>query len=309
MSEPCLYTLTDGHADTAALSPLRGLGPLPARLSQLIAFSIGTKPFLLGAGTDGKATLFPLLAGAPYVGPAITLALNVGPFDQVRSFVLANQVYLITYAAKGGDLNFLSIDADGTLSKPYRYSRQRPPALTTGWTTFETLTYLNAPYFLAYNDATGDVDLFAIRSTSVSEAGMPPLVCSNVWAWTWAKGWGHFAFFKAGGENFFFKINTPFPNINIDHLNTDPDFRSNEVGTHLTLPDWQKIGLVRAVSPDGGMPFLLAYQPDGGLASLYRIRADCKGFTNLEQKPQQAVPNASQVATYHLDGKIFALFL
>jgi hypothetical protein len=130
---------------------------LPAGLTHLISLSIDGQEYLLGADADGDATLFNLLPTAPFISAGVPVALNVGPFDLVRACILANQTYLITYSAQAGDLNFFAIAADGTVSKPYHYYRKRQPGLTTGWTTFETFTYRNTPYFVSYNDATGDV--------------------------------------------------------------------------------------------------------------------------------------------------------
>jgi hypothetical protein len=108
-----------------------------------------------------------------------------------------------------------------------------------------------------------------------------------------------------GGENFFFKINRPYPNINIDHLDTDPAQRSNEVGTHLKMPDWQDISIVRAVTLDHAPPFLLPYQPSGKVA-FHRIYADCRGWS--DETPITTAANISQITPYHLGSQSFALF-
>ncbi len=300
-----LYTLDVDASGEVSLTPVADSGSIPSGLAHLISFSIDEQMYLFGVDSSGNAILFRLLSSAPFISPGIPVSLNVGPFDMVRAFLLADRTYLITYAAASGDLNFFSLDADGKVSEPYRYYRKRQPGLTSGWSTLETLNYLNLPYFLAYSDATGDVELFGISATAVSAAGMPPLLCSNVWSWTWAKGWGNFAFFQLGGENFFFKINRPYPNINIDHLSIDPASRSNEVGTHLELTDWQKINIVHALSLDQGTPFLLAYQAGGKLA-FHRIFSDCQGW--CDQAPIPVAENVSQIVTYRLDGKSFALF-
>jgi hypothetical protein len=305
MTAQLLYTLDIDASGAVSLAEAANAGQVPPGLTHLISLSIDGQEYLLGADPNGNATLFPLLSAEPFIFHGIPISLNVGRFDMVRAFTLANQAYLITYAAGSGDLYFFSLDADGTVSKPYHYYRKRQPGLTTGWSTFETFTYLNSPYFLAYNDSTGDVDLFGISAKSVSAGGIPPLLCSNVWSWTWAKGWGNFAFFQLGGENFFFKINRPYPNINIDHLSTDPASRSNEVGTHLEMPDWQEIGIVRALTPDEGTPFLLTYQADGKVA-FHRIYADCQGWR--DQAPISIATGVSQIVTYRLGSQSFVLF-
>ncbi len=304
MHDQFLYQLDVNASGAVSMQEIANAGKLPDGLTHLISLPIDGQDYLLGADANGNATLFGLLASEPFISEGVPVALNIGPFDMVRAFTLANQAYLITYAAEGGDLNFFALDADGTVSRPYHYYRKRQPGLTTGWTTFETLTYLNAPYFLSYNDTSGDVDLFSIAAKSVSAADTPPLFCSNVWSWTWAKGWGNFAFFQLGGENFFFKINRPYPNINIDHLSTDPAMRSNEVGTHLNMPDWQDISIVRAVTLDNAIPFLLTYQPSGK-AAFHRIYADCQGWS--DEAPISTAADISQITTYRLGGQSFAL--
>lgn len=305
MQGQLLYRLDVDASGAVAMQEIANAGKIPADLTHLISLSINGQDHLLGADANGNATLFSLLPTQPFISPGVPVALNIGPFDMVRAFTLANQAYLITYSAEGGDLNFFELDAEGTVSRPYHYYRKRQPGLTTGWSTLETLTYLNAPYFLAYNDASGDVDLFGIAAQAVSAADTPPLFCNNVWSWTWAKGWGNFAFFQLGGENFFFKINRPYPNINIDHLNTDPAQRSNEVGTHLNMPDWQDISIVRVLALDHATPILLTYQASGKVA-FHRIYADCQGW--LDGAPISTAANISQIATYRLGSQSFALF-
>lgn len=305
MAAQFLYNLDVDASGAVSLAEAANAGKLPAGLTYLISLSIDGQEYLLGADPDGNATLFQLLSAEPFISQGIPVSLNVGPFDMVRAFTLANRAYLTTYTAASGDLYFFSLDADGTVSKPYHYYRKRQPGLTTGWSTFETLSYLNSPYFLSYNDLTGDVDLFGVSAKSVSANGIPPLSCSNIWSWTWAKGWGNFAFFQLGGENFFFKINRPYPNINIDHLSTDPASRSNEVGTHLKLADWQDISIVCTLTPDQGAPFLLTYRTDGKVA-FHRINADCQGW--CDQAPISIAAGVSQIVAYRLDSQSFVLF-
>ncbi len=300
-----LYTLDVDTSGEVSLTSIADPESVPSGLAHLISFPIDGQMYLFGADSSGNALLFRLLPAAPFLSPGIPVPLDVGRFDRVRAFLLADRTYLITYTAESGDLNFFSLDSAGKVSKPYRYYRKRQPGLTSGWSTFETLNYLNLPYFLAYSDDTGDVELFGISATSASVADTPPLICNNVWSWTWAKGWGNFAFFQLGGENFFFKINRPYPNINIDHLSIDPASRSNEVGTHLQLADWQKVNIVHTLSLDQGAPFLLAYQASGKLA-FHRIFADCQGW--CDQAPIPVAANVSQIVTYRLDSQSFALF-
>jgi len=84
--------------------------------------------------------------------------------------------------------------------------------------------------------------MFNINVTASVTDDAPPLQTMNVWSWVWAHGWTHFAFFQFGGENFFFKINVAFPNVNIDHLSLDPNQRSNEVCTQKGLRDAEQSG-------------------------------------------------------------------
>ena len=282
-----------------------GSGGIAAGLKNLVQFPYADGALLLGQAADGAVQSYKLTAAAPYVTPVASKFDLGGPCDILKPFVIGGRQHLLAYRAKAGMLHFHQVNDDLTLSKSFNYARARSPGLTSNWTMLEPFTYLNKVYYATYDFDTGSVELFDVEVTASAPAGIPPLQTLNVWTWTWAKGWTHFAFFQFGGENFFFKINVMKPNVNIDHLNLDPNLRSNEVSTQMPLDDSQSLDIVRSFYMDGGAPYLVNYLKSGK-ATFYRVHGDCQGWT-MEAR-LTAVADASDIVTYRIGDRSFALF-
>ena len=281
---------------------------IASELKNLIQFPWGGGRLLLGQAADGSVQTYKLTSAPPFVAPIATNLDLAGPCDILQPFVIGGQQHVVAYRSGSGELSFHRVNADLTLSKPFKYHRLRSPGLTTGWTMMQPLTYLGMVYYVTYDKMSGAVEMFNINVTAVPDGDTPPLQTLNVWSWMWAHGWTHFAFFQFGGENFFFKINVDTPNVNIDHLSLDPNMRSNEVCTQKgrEMPDNQNPGLkVRPLIMSHGTPYLVTYMPTGKTA-FFRVYPNCQGWTN--ESEQNTVQNASDIVTYSIGEQSFALF-
>lgn len=306
--EPTLYAISSSSKRNALTvkSVWSGGGPLAAGFAHLFHFTQDGTPYLLGVTAKGAATAYRLRAKAPWIEPAKSKIDLGGPCDIVHPFAIGDRLHLVAYGAKSGLLKFFAINDDLASSKPFEYFRHRQPGVTTGWTVLQPLTYLNKVYYATYGFHTGSVELFSISVTAATTAdGVPPLDTENVWSWVWAKGWTRFAFFQLGGENFFLKTNILKPNVNIDHLDGDPNIRSNEVGTKLVLEDAQRLDICRAFYLDGNTPYFLTYMKNGK-TTFNRVHGDCLGWTT--EARMASVKGASEIVTYGIDGQSFALF-
>jgi len=312
MSGPAVYEIKESaHADQLALTGVwnQSGDAIAAGLTNLVQFPWDDGVLLLGQATNGQLQSYKLTSSPPFVTPITSNFRLLNPCDILKPFVIGGQQHLIAYRAQQGELSFHRVNPNLTLSKPYQYHRLRSPGLTTGWTLLQPLTYMNMVYYVTYDIKSGAVEMFNVHVTATSEEDVPPLQTLNVWSWTWAHGWTHFAFFEFGGENFFFKINVDTPNVNIDHLNLDPNLRSNEVCTQQgkQLPENQDPGLmVRSFSMLNGSPYLMAYLPAEGKTTCFRVNSDCRGWTQVAQA--KTVADSSDIVTYRIGDRSFALF-
>jgi hypothetical protein len=310
MATPAIYAIKpDAKPGALDVSEVwtQANNELPAGFTQLIQAPWKGGVMLLGADAQGKVSLFQLSDQAPYVA-ALPQTLDLGgPCDILAWFVLGGASYVIAYQAQAGLVQFFGLQGDLTLTKPYVYSRVRLPAVTPGWTVLQPVVYLNKVYFVSYNFDDGAVNLFAVVDTAGAPEGQAPLETDNIWAWTWAKGWTRFAFFTLGGENFFLKTNTAKLNVNIDHLNLDPNVRSSEVLTNAqaALPNAPTLDIVRPFVMAGGAPFFLTYL-SAGQTQFFDIHPDCQGWT--QQAEITGPTGATQIVTYRIGETSFALF-
>lgn len=312
MSAPALYEIiASAHAGTLDVNNVwthRDAG-IAAGLKNFIQFPWDGGVLILGQAADGAVQSYKLTAETPFVTPVTSNFDLGGPCDILKPFVIGGVQHLVAYRAAAGKLSFHRVNADMTLSKPYVYYRLRSPGLTTGWTMLEPITYLNMAYYVSYDMKTGAVELFDINVTATGDGDTPPLQSLNVWSWQWAHDWTRFAFFQLGGENFFFKINIgPSPNVNIDHLSLDPNLRSNEVCTKMNeqMPNNQDETLVvRPLILSQGTPYLVSYLPSTGATNFYRVHGDCQGWSS--EASLNTITDASQIITYRLGGRSFAL--
>jgi hypothetical protein len=251
--------------------------------------------------------VYTLVDRAPWVQPVGAKPDLAGPpWDNLAAFMLGNEPYLMTYERKDGTFGFFHVAGDLSVSKPYSFAfiRNTP---TQGFTTTAAYTSLGQVFFTGYNFDTGIVANFSLVVTSSSTGGVPPLLAQNIWYHQWAKGWTRFAFFQLGGSNFFFKINTAKLNVNIDHMQDIPAAGSVEVGSYLQakLPDALAITNCAYVPWTDGEPYLVTYIAPTGVARMYRIHADCQGWTEL--KAMTVEHGASQVIPYRISNQSFIL--
>lgn len=268
--------------------------------------------------TTGGADLYTLAGAAPWiklVDSRIDLhagevaAFKHGFWENLSSFVLGGDSYLLTYRPNDGTFGFFRLSQDRSASPPYTFSMPRNTP-TPNFTTVAPFTSLGAQYVLGYNFNDGTVAAYSVSVITSAADGVPPLNALNVWYHHWAKNWTRFAFFQLGGSNFFFKINTGKLNVNIDHLQDNPALGTVEVGSRLDqqLPDALSIDIAAVVPWSHGDPRLLTYIASSGVTAFYRIHGDCLGWTKLAANTDTTVAGAIMVIPYHVGDDSYALF-
>ncbi|EGG42055.1 hypothetical protein Nlim_1070 [Candidatus Nitrosarchaeum limnium SFB1] len=274
----------------------------------MIPINIGKDVILFAYNKNAQKTdTFRLTNSAPWVSKVDSqIDLSDGQWDSLNTFVLGNNNYLMTYQKDNGVFGFYQITDDLQSSKPFKFSNSRETP-TTGFTTIVPLTSLDQQYFLGYDFDLGKVASFSLM-VKTSSWNSPPLRAQNIWYHQWSPGWTHFAFFKLGETNFFFKINKKRLNVNIDHILDDPANGGIPIGTHLEkkLPNADSISNVVMIPWENGEPYLLTYINTSGSAIVYKINADCKGFVNIGESITQK--NVSMIIPYCIGNKTFTLF-
>lgn len=262
--------------------------------------------------TTQKTDTYALSSGMPWVQQVKSgVELSGGPWDILSTFVLGNNPYLMTYRKDTGAFGFYHIANDLSISTPYLPKSPRATP-TMGFTTVVPFTSHDQQYFLGYDFDTGTVAISSLVVKTSSRWGIP-LFAQNVWYHKWSNGWTHFAFFKFGDSNFFFKINMANPNVNIDHIHDDPTRGAIEVIRHLervknqiSERDALLISIVANVPWENDEPYLLTHTATSGSTAVYRIHADCRGWTKLCDSVTQK--DVSMVVPYRIGDNTYALF-
>lgn len=308
-----IYAITSKRASTVvmldAVWTQDANGDLPAGYTSLVPVQVGKRLVLFAYNkATQKTDTYTLSDKAPWVRAAKSQPDLSGPdaWDTIDTFVLGNQPYLVTYCRESGAFGFYQVASDLSVSKPYRLAWVRNTP-TTGFTTVAPYTSLGQQYVLGYDFDTGTVANFSVTVTSSSADG-PPLRLQNVWYHQWAKGWTRFAFFQLGGSNFFFKINTAKLNVNIDHMQDNPAAGSVEVGSYLQsqLPDALSIRHSACLPWSNGEPYLLTHIASNGLTAIYRIHADCLGWTKVHESV--TVIDSETIIPYRIGNKTLTLY-
>ncbi len=245
---------------------------------------------------------------APFLSPifAGNSDLNHFAWDSLRSFVLGNKSYLMGYEKTHGNFGFYEVKSDYTLSKPYTFMNMRSWP-TQNFSEVEPFVATGLMYVLCYDDEKGTVAIFSLDVIATSPDNIPPLNMLNVWYHLWARGWEDFAFFQLGQSNFFFKINKAKLNVNIDHVLDSPALGSVEIGSYLQhlLPNALDVSLSSIIPWSDGEPYLATYDGKTSEVNIYRIHADCQGWTNLNTT---AVMPTTQMLSYRINDTSFILF-
>ena len=299
---------TPGVVDVAPAWTEPSDGLLPDGYASLVTVPIGERVVLLGYDPSaGRTDVYARVADAPYVTSlGTTVDLAGGPWDSLDSFVLGNVRYLLTYRRENGVFGFFQLADDLSVSPPYDFSFPRNTP-TKGFTTVAPLSSVGGEYVLGYDADVGTVACFSVAVVPTSAGGIPPLLCQNVWYHHWAAGWKHFAFFRLGGANFFFKINVDKLNVNIDHLQDNPAAGSVEVGSWLQdqLPDALSVDLAATVPWTNDAPYVLTYIAASGKTDVLEVHADCLGWTHASTS--MLAVGATSVVTYRIGDTSYAL--
>jgi len=248
---------------------------------------------------DGLADFFRITLSAPYLTKLAAIDLGKG-WASLNAFKYINESFLMTYRPDTGQFGFFSIGRDLVIAGHYNYVRLHAPATSRDFTMVRPFVAGGRVIFMGYGFESGSVCLYRIEGTVSSRTDALPIAAHTVWDHIWAPGWTRFAFFTLGGEVFFLKTNTKFPNVNIDHILDDPITGTSEVGSNLQLVDAQDLSLVASFEQDQGHPHFVAYRPDG-LIVAYRIHSTCTGWSHLCQA--QAVCNAYTLLPVVVDQK------
>lgn len=189
--------------------------------------------------------------------------------DTMDVFYLGNQAYLATYSTSGSYLNMYRINDDFTLTSIHNQY------VGSGFTMMHILPYRDTSCAVLYNGTTGDCVKYQIS--------VPPydgLSLTQVWSDSWAKTWGHFTFFRFGGENFFLKINQQHEKINIDHFMDDPDEGSHPVLSKNACNTLLNASVITGFQGDQGQAYFVVCQNNGSI-SLNSIYPNCLGWWAL----------------------------
>lgn len=232
--------------------------------------------------------------------------LKMRSWTLLRHFVLGDKPYLMTYEPEIGDMAFYEIKEDGTLTDPYVFMNKRSWP-TQGFTEVTPIVITGLVYVLGYDTHKGTVAIFSLDVISRSpQKGVPPLNMLNVWYHQWAARWENFAFFTLGQSNFFFKINKGKLNVNIDHILDDPSQGSVEIGSYLQhkMPNALQVVLSASIPWENGEPYLATLDGTTNELDIYRIHADCQGWSLLGKKETST---ASIMISYRIDKKSYLL--
>jgi len=307
----CIYSIkpsASGVAIDRVWAQAAGAAGLAPGYTALATAPVGAATALFAYNKLTQATdVYTLDGGAPWVQLTDARPQLAGPaWDSLTSFVLGNEPYLMAYEREHGTFGFFRVASDLTVSPPYSFAAPRNTP-THGFSNVAAYTSLGQIAITGYSFDTGTVANFSLAVTSSTRDGTPALLAQNVWYHQWAKGWTRFAFFQLGGANFFFKINTAKLNVNIDHMQDNLAMGSVEVGSYLQdqLPDALAITSTAIVPWPGGEPYLVTYIAPSGATAVYRIHADCQGWTRLHTCITEK--HVAQLIPYRAGGVSLAL--
>jgi hypothetical protein len=258
---------------------------------------------------SGTFDLYLLTEDAPYfeLVKSGSTELQAKSWDILKTFVLGNKNYLMAYEKISGYFGFYEIAEDLSLSEnPYLFFNKRDWK-TQNFTTVEPMVSLGLMYIVCYDSEMGTVAVFSLDVIAQSANGIPPFNMLNVWYHHWAKYWENFVFFQFGQSNFFFKINKGKLNVNIDHMQDNPAQGSVEIGSWLQdkLPNAIDVSLATKVDWEYSTPHFLTFNPKLQIADLYRVHADCQGWTKLDQV---SIAQATILCSYQIRQTSYVLF-
>lgn len=268
------------------------------------ALTLGAAGFLGGyTKTSGDLDLYVVGAADPWLKFAGAVAIGPG-WDEVRALTFCNVAFVMTYRADTGQFGFFALDAGLKQTGKYFYQRFHAPAASQGFTMVTPFVQADGVVIMGYGFDTGVVAMYRLAGVVSSGGGVPPIAGHTVWDHVWAQGWTRFAFFQLGGEVFFLKTNTKYPNVNIDHVNNDPTTGTIEVSSQMDLANAQTLTLVEAFSLGYGDPCFIAYRPDG-LTVVYRIHSDCRGWTPIAHAQMEPAASALLPTFVQGPGQLF----
>jgi hypothetical protein len=211
----------------------------------------------------------------------------------------------MAYESHEGNFGFYEVNSDYSLSKPYVFNNRRSWP-TQNFSEVAPFVSVGLLYVLGYDVVKGTVAIFSLDVVSSSTGGIPPLNMLNVWYHQWAKGWQDFAFFQLGQSNFFFKINKAKLNVNIDHVLDNIALGTVEIGSFLQhlLPNALDVTISSIIPWADSEPYLATYDGTTKNVNVYRIHADCQGWTLHNTT---LADTTGQMSAYRIGGTSYLL--
>ena len=219
---------------------------LPSPPSLLTAVTVGGVELLAAYRADPGA--FDLYAVNPADGTLRRRGSVAAPrgCTQIDACTFSNRSYLLTYEKTHGQFALIQLNPDLTSGGMYTLTRAHAPGMSLGFSTVKAFVHNGGVSLLAYAFETGAVSMYSLAALAAT-SGTPPLTMQPIWDHPWSKGWTDFAFFTLGAGYFFFKINTVYRNVNIDHIRDDASTGTSEVSSHMALAASADVSAAAAV--------------------------------------------------------------
>jgi len=295
---------TNDAGQIAGVEQIGSTQELGAGYTSLFTMVLGAKTCLLAYDRSRAGLrIFQLLDTHPWVTKLPAEPSLAAGFDVLEPFTMGNLPYLMCYTSKDGNFELHGIGEGFSLSRPYRYFRDREPGVTRGYTMVKPVVSRGRLGLMGYNYDDGHVAIYSVSVRTTSPPGVPPLSLSPTWSHYWSPGWTRFAFFQFGGENFFLKTNVLKHKVNIDHI-LDDFSGNNEVGAYLDLRRAEQLTVVSALDPPGAGPHFVTYEKTGEM-TVNRVRGDCLGWTQVSSLISKE--GASHVISFPVNGKSFLI--
>ncbi|MCX6319087.1 MAG: hypothetical protein NTW29_17550 [Bacteroidetes bacterium] len=291
-----------------SVKPVTVDGELSDGYSSVTSVQVGKKTILYAFDKTKKTTDVYELSGKSDSLKKVVAGsdeMKLFPWDIVKSFVLGNRPYLLTYESKNGTMGFYEVQDDYSLSKPYTFINRRDWP-TKNFSEVTPFVSLGLVYVMGYDIDSGTVGIYSLNVTASNPSGAPALIMLNVWYHHWAKGWTDFAFFTLGRSNFFFKINKMKLNVNIDHIQDDPSRGTTEIGSWLQdlMPNAKDITLDVTIPWTNGEIYLGTYDGQTHKVDVYHIHPDCESWTLQDSV---AAAESTQMISYRMGDTSYIL--
>lgn len=290
---PTIYQVNPGREYNELIATPTWSNPdaMSKDYTEFFSYQVQSKTYVVGYVYQNQQTDTYVFEGASQ-GLAKQQSTSLeGAYNNLSVATFNNNQYLMGYEPSSGHFDFYLIGNDLSYTKVYTFDGPQ------NYTTASLFTYRGALYFMGYEMQNGAVAYYQVTTEGDS------LTAAQIWSDTWAQGWTRFTFFQMAMENFFFKTNTQYNNVNIDHIMDDPADGSHPVGTHLPLS--QDLTDVEAFY-FAGDAYFATYQDKTGEATINRFLANGQGW--VENTKYKTFTNGRLVVPFYNGDDTFLLF-